>query len=76
MVESVEEMPMTILEATQLREQALTLLLIERDQINERLTELDFKEMKIPAAKQTKRSKRPSAFVLFDNLRRTASQHL
>jgi hypothetical protein len=65
--------PMTTLEATQLREQALTLLLIERDQINERLVELDFKEIKNPALKRGKWSKRPPAFTLFDNFRRAAS---
>jgi hypothetical protein len=61
------------LTAEQIREQTLTLLLIERERINERLAELDFKERKSPAVKRGKRSKRPSVFVLFGTTPPTGS---
>ena len=51
-----EEMTMTTLETAQLRERVLTLLLIERNQINERLVELGLKEIKSPAVKRGARA--------------------
>ena len=60
---------MTNLEATQFRERALTLLLIERDQVNERLAELDFDGLQIPDVKRRKRGKQPSVFVLWGDFR-------
>ena len=46
-------------EETELRERALTLLLIERDQVAEKLALLDYPEKKAAPVKRGKRSKPP-----------------
>jgi hypothetical protein len=70
------ETSMTTSKASQERDHVLTLLLIERDQVNEKLLELGFGEIKSPAVRRGKQAKRPSNFVQFGTMPRTVSQHL
>ena len=67
------ETSMTTEQASQQREQVLTLLLIERDQVNEKLLELGFGEIKRPALKRNKRSKGPLSFVSRGRIQQASS---